>query len=136
MPTYIFIRCLHAGCAGLNIGLFLARGSMQIANVNWRRWRWLRVAPHINDTLLLGAALTLAGMSGQYPITNAWLTAKVVALIAYIVLGALALREDVPPRTRKICFVLALVTVTYIVGVAFTKSAAWGLPHVHQWNFL
>ena len=56
--------------------------------------RWIRVLPHINDTVLLSAAVGLVLMSGQYPFVDAWLTAKVLGLTAYIILGSLALRTE------------------------------------------
>jgi uncharacterized membrane protein SirB2 len=61
-------------------------------------------------------------MSGQYPFVYGWLTAKLFGLLAYIVLGAMALRRG---RTREIrirAFVLALLAYAYIVGVALTRN--------------
>lgn len=118
---------MHVGCAGISIGLFAARGAMQLGGVDWRRWRWLRIAPHLNDTVLLGAAITLALMSAQYPFVQGWLTAKVLALCAYVALGSVALARDVPPTRRRIAFATALLTVGYIVAVALTRSASLGL---------
>lgn len=114
-------------CAGISITLFVARGSMQLAGVDWRRWRWLRLAPHLNDTLLLGAAVALALASHQYPLAQPWLTAKVVALLAYIALGMVALRAGTAAVPRLLAFCLALATVAYIVAVAVTRSATLGL---------
>ena len=64
---YLSVRSVHIACAGISISLFAARGLMQVGGVDWRRWGWLRIAPHLNDTVLLGAAVALAVMSGQYP---------------------------------------------------------------------
>ena len=124
---YGSVRAVHVGCAGISIGLFVARGAMQWGGVAWRRWRWLRIAPHINDTVLLGAAITLAVMSGQYPFVQNWLTAKVLALCAYVALGRVALGSQAPPGRRRIAFVAAMLSVSYIVGVALTRSASVGL---------
>jgi uncharacterized membrane protein SirB2 len=125
--SYTTIRTLHIVCAGLSIGLFLARGSMQLSGIAWRRWRWLRIAPHINDTVLLVAAITLAVMSAQYPLAQPWLTAKVLALLLYIVLGSLALRPGLSKPACGLAFAAALASVGYIVGVALTRSATLGL---------
>lgn len=124
---YLYVRTVHIACAGISIGLFAARGSMQLRGVDWRRWRWLRIAPHLNDTLLLGAAITLAVMSGQYPFAQAWLTAKVLALCGYVILGRMALARDVSPHRRRVVFAAALLSVGYIVAVALTRSASLGL---------
>ena len=55
--NYLTIKTLHMWCAGLSIGLFTLRGSLQLAGVEWRRWRALRIAPHVVDSVLLGAAI-------------------------------------------------------------------------------
>jgi len=111
----------------LSIALFVVRGAMQWARPGWRPPRWLRILPHANDTLLLCAAITLAVLSSQYPLQQPWLTAKVLALLAYIGLGRVALRPKGGQLRRKLAFVADLLTVTYIVGVAISKSAVWGL---------
>ena len=124
---YASVRAIHIVCAGISIAFFIARGSMQLAGVDCRRWRWLRLAPHLNDTLLLGAAVALALASHQYPLARPWLTAKVVALLAYIALGMVALRAGTADVPRLLAFCLALATVAYIVAVAVTRSATLGL---------
>lgn len=73
---------------------------MQFGGIDWRRWQWLRIAPHLNDTLLLAAAIALAAMSAQYPFVQGWLTAKLLALLAYIALGRVALGKEGSPRRR------------------------------------
>ncbi len=124
---YSTLRAVHVGCAGISIGLFALRGAMQLRGVDWRRWRWLRVAPHLNDTLLLAAAITMAVMSAQYPLVQPWLTAKVLALCCYVGLGSIALRRAASPCKRLSAFAAALASVGYIVTVALTRSASMGL---------
>ena len=121
---YATVRTLHLGCAMLSITLFVARGSMQLAGVNWRQWRWLRILPHLNDTVLLGAAIALALASHQYPLVQPWLTAKVLALLVYIGVCGLALRAGASPVRQRVAFAAALATVAYIVAVAMTRSAS------------
>jgi len=53
---YGTVRSIHLACVTASITLFVLRGLLQIASVNWRRWRWLRIVPHLNDTVLLAAA--------------------------------------------------------------------------------
>ena len=121
------LRAIHIGCAGISISLFVFRSAMQWVGIDWRRWRWLRTVPHVNDTVLLGAAIALAVTTSQYPFAQSWLTAKVVALCAYVALGRVALRRGAPPRTRALAFAAAVASVAYIVGVAVTRSARLGL---------
>lgn len=123
---YHTLRLLHMTCAAISIGLFAARGGMQMAGIDWRKWRWLRIVPHLNDTVLLSAALALALLSHQYPLAQGWLTAKVVALVVYVYAGSRALRVGAGARQRRFWFVLALATVGYIVLVAVTRSPTGG----------
>ena len=101
--------------------------------MQWRPHRvrrvWVRALAQINDTLLLIAGITLAVMSRQYPIEVPWLTAKLIALVTYIILGSLALRWAKNRRTSALFGMLALICVGYIVLVAYSRSVTpWMLP--------
>jgi uncharacterized membrane protein SirB2 len=89
--------------------------------------RLARVAPHVIDSLLLGSAITLAVLSGQYPFVQTWLTAKFLALLAYILLGMMALKRGRTKAIRGRFFILALLSYVYIVSVALTRSPLPGL---------
>lgn len=84
--------------------------------------RWVKLVPHIIDTVLLASALTLAFMSGQYPFQQNWLTAKLLALVLYIVLGTVALKRGKTPAIRFFAFLAALMTFVYIISVALTRQ--------------
>lgn len=85
--------------------------------------RWVKVVPHIVDTLLLTSALIMVSWSGQYPFVQSWLTAKVIALIVYIALGTIALKRGKTKVMRSGALLAAIVTFAYIVSVALTKQA-------------
>ena len=89
--------------------------------------RWVRVAPHVVDTVLLASAIALAVMVGQYPLVDDWLTAKVLGLVVYIVLGMIALKRGRTRAARITAFCSALLVFAYIVAVAVTKSV---VPYV------
>jgi uncharacterized membrane protein SirB2 len=97
-------------------GLLLARGSPLMNR------RWIRVLPHLNDTVLLAAALSLILMSGQYPFVDGWLTAKVLGLTVYIILGSLALRAGSTPKIRIAAWLAALVVFCWILSVALSRQ--------------
>ncbi len=120
--NYDTIRLIHITSVVISITLFTIRGLLQIQGVAWRRWHLLRSAPHLNDTILLTAAIALAVQSGQYPLQMNWLTAKVVALLLYIGIGSVALKPQTSQSTRIWAFAASLACVGYIVLVALTRS--------------
>lgn len=125
--SYLAVKHLHVACvilSGLGFGL---RGIWMMIGSPMLQARWARVVPHIVDTVLLGSAIALVVMSGQYPFVNGWLTAKVLGLLAYILCGTMALKRARTKEARMVFFVLAVLSFTYIVGVALTKNP---LPYV------
>lgn len=121
--AYLAVRALHIGCAALSIAGFAARGALMLAGSPLLQRRFVRVAPHVVDTLLLTSALWLAWFLDHVTFVHAWMTAKVLALLAYIVLGAIALRHGKTKGVRAAAFVAALVVAAYIVAVALTRDA-------------
>jgi uncharacterized membrane protein SirB2 len=119
--NYFAIKHLHVTCAALSGSLFLLRGFWMLQRPALLQQRWVKTAPHLIDTLLLASALTMVFLSGQYPFVQPWLTAKVLALIAYIVLGSIALKRGKSREIRTGAFIAALLVFAYIVGVALTR---------------
>jgi uncharacterized membrane protein SirB2 len=122
---YIVIKYVHVISVVLSVSGFFLRGLLMMGDSPLLGARWIRILPHINDTVLLVAALTLAAMSGQYPFVADWVTAKVFGIIAYIILGALALREASTRSMRIACWLASLAVFGWIVSVALTRQP-WG----------
>lgn len=118
---YLAIKHLHMSCAALSGGFFFVRGIWMLRGSALLQRRWVRIVPHIVDTLLLASALTLALWSHQYPFAQSWLTAKLLALVIYIVLGTIALKRGKTRNIRLFAFIGALATFGYIVMVAMTR---------------
>lgn len=125
--TYLFLKHLHVTCVVLSGLGFAWRGALM-----WRQspalqhWTARRL-PHVIDSLLLGAALALAVLSGQYPGAQPWLSAKLLGLLLYIGLGVVALRRGRTLVQRRTALLLAGVAYGYIVSVALTRDprGAW-----------
>jgi uncharacterized membrane protein SirB2 len=115
---YLALRGVHIGCAVLTITLFVLRGGLMLADSPWQRNAVLRYLPHAVDTVLLTTALMLITVIHQYPFSTGWLTAKVVLLVAYVVLGSIALKRGGTKRIRVAAFVAALASVGFLVTVA------------------
>lgn len=125
--TYLVLLHVHVACVVITGAGFVARGLLMLRDSPLLARRWVRVLPHVVDTLLLSSALGLAVWSHRYPLVDAWLTAKLLALVAYVVLGALALRRARTRGARARSFAAALAVYAYIVGVAISKSPWLGL---------
>ena len=120
---YATVKALHVGCVIVTFALFFLRGIWMMTSSPQLQRRWVRIVPHVNDTVLLIAAITLAVMLRQYPLTDAWLTAKVGGLLVYIALGTVAMRAGRPRRVRIAMWFAAQGVFFYIVSVALTHSA-------------
>ncbi len=84
--------------------------------------RWVKVAPHVIDTLLLGSAISMAVISAQYPFALDWLTAKLAGLLVYILCGTMALKRGRTKGQRAVYFAVAMLAFAYIVSVALTRN--------------
>ena len=122
MSTYLIAKYMHVSCVVLSLAGFTARGMLMLAESPLLEARSVRVLPHVVDTLLLVSAIWLAALVGQYPFVHGWLTAKVLGLLAYIVLGALALRRGRTLRRRAAAFAAAVACAAYVVAVALTRD--------------
>jgi uncharacterized membrane protein SirB2 len=119
---YLSLKHFHMTCAGLSGALFLLRGTWMLRASPMLQQQWVRIAPHIIDTLLLASAIGLAAWSHMVPGQQPWLTAKLVALVGYIVLGTVALKRGRTRGVRVAAFIGAIGLFAYIVAVAVTKN--------------
>jgi len=119
---YTAIKFVHVGCVAVSYVLFFIRGVWMMRESTALRQRWVKIAPHLVDTLLLASAVALAVMSRQYPLANGWLTAKVLGLVIYIGLGTFALKRGKTRRTRVAAWLAAQGVFFYIVAVAVTRQ--------------
>ena len=125
----LLVKNIHITCVASSYALFFLRGVWLIQGSPRLRQRWVKIAPHVMDTLLLVSAITLAIGMRQYPGVDAWLTAKVGGLLFYIGFGMMAFRFGKTLRTRISAWVAAQLVFFYIVSVALTHNP---LPYFTQ----
>lgn len=119
---YLALRNLHITCVIVSgLGFFL-RGLAALLDSPLIDRRWVKTVPHVVDTVLLSSAIGMAVISSQYPFAQAWLTAKLMALLVYILCGVVALRKGQSKATRGVFFVGALIIYSYIVSVALRHN--------------
>jgi len=120
--SYALLKYVHVTCVVATLGLFLLRGAWMIGGTLADRGRWVRIVPHVIDTVLLASAIAMAFILRQYPGTAGWLTAKLLGLIVYVFFGTIALKRGRTLRVRSAAFTGALATFGYIVAVALTRK--------------
>jgi len=119
---YFALKQIHVACVVLSWAGFFVRGVWMIRESPLLARRWVKVAPHVVDTVLLASAVALAAMLAQYPFVHAWLTAKVTGLVLYIALGTVALKRGRTRHARIAAWVAAQLVLGYVVAVAMTKN--------------
>lgn len=119
---YTALKHLHILFAVISVTGFVFRGVLALMGSPLLQRPLLRRLPHINDTLLFAAGVALAVLTHQVPFVNVWITAKLAAVLVYIVLGFVALRNGLPAGLRLASGIGALVVAAYIVSVALTKN--------------
>lgn len=120
--SYLALKHLHVTAVVLSGLGFCLRGYWMLQQSPRLQARWVKVAPHVVDTVLLSSAIAMAVLSGQYPFVNDWLTAKFFGLIAYILCGTMALKRGRTLPVRAGFLALALLSFAYIVSVALTRN--------------
>jgi uncharacterized membrane protein SirB2 len=118
----MLLKQIHVTCVVLTFALFSLRAGWMLWRPEMLRRSWVRILPHLIDTLLLLSALALAYRIGQYPFVHGWLTAKVVGLLCYIGFGTVALKRGKTVGIRGLALVGAYLSFFYIVAVALTHQ--------------
>jgi uncharacterized membrane protein SirB2 len=139
MAFYSLLKQLHLTTIVITLALFILRGAWMMTASPLLQARWVRIVPHVNDTVLLSSGIWLAVLLQQYPLVHGWLTAKFFALIGYILLGTIALKDSDPlwakahvesyalkrgkTRGQRIAaWIAALLVFGYMAAVAVTHD--------------
>ncbi|MCV6589719.1 MAG: SirB2 family protein [Marinobacterium sp.] len=119
---YLALKHIHLTAITLSFALFALRAFWMLQDSARLQQRWVKIVPHIIDTVLLVSALSLAVLLQQYPFVDSWLTAKVLALLAYIGFGTVALKRGRSLNIRVIALAGAILSAAYIVSVALSRT--------------
>ncbi len=119
---YLIAKHSHLTLVLLSVSFLIIRVIAASVNAQWLQQKWAKIAPHIIDTLLLISVIVLMALLQQYPIVNGWLTAKLIALIAYIIFAARAMKANKNAATRFTFLFIALCCIAYMATVAITKN--------------
>ena len=116
------VKTIHIAFVTLSFAGFFVRGIWMLKDSKLLQQRWVKISPQIVDTVLLVSAIVLAVQLRVSPLEQAWLMAKIIALLLYIAAGLVALRFGRSRRIRLNAWLFGLVIYLYIVSVALSKS--------------
>lgn len=120
--SYAALKMIHIASVAISYLLFSLRSVWMMRGSAALQQRWVKITPHVVDTVLLTSAIALAIMIQQDPIANSWLSAKVAGLLLYIGLGMVALRFGKTRKARISAWIAAQIVFLYIVLVALSKN--------------
>ena len=113
---------LHVSLVGLSLSLFFWGGIAMWQGKAIQSYIWQRRIPDSIDSILFISGVGLAYVLGFSPWHDSWLLVKLIALVAYIALGFMALRKGSSTMwLKRTCFILALFTATYMIAIAHSK---------------
>lgn len=119
---YFWIKTVHVSTVTFTGTFFALRFYWMIARPALLQQTWVKRLPVVVDTTLLASGITMAIMSHQYPGVAPWLTAKLTALLVYIITGSIALKRGPTKRVRIFIGIFSLITLFYIISVALTRN--------------
>lgn len=119
---YMMAKHLHLTAVALSILFFVFRFIWSQFDASALSKKWVKILPHIIDTILLASAIWLCFILSQFPLVNAWLTFKVIGVILYIVFGLFALKKAKTALARWSFFVAAIAVLMATAMVAVTKQ--------------
>ncbi|MGX9417194.1 SirB2 family protein [Vibrio sp. RC27] len=107
---YLVVKNFHMVSVTISVLLLCFRFALMLFDSPLLQRKWLKVVPHIIDTLLLASGLYLIHLTRFIPFTAAapWLTEKLVCVVVYIILGAFALKYGQNKTVRTFAFIGAL----------------------------
>jgi uncharacterized membrane protein SirB2 len=119
---YLILKYAHVIAAMATISGFLLRGYWMLVESEKLQHPLVRITPHVVDTVFLLAGVGMIWLLHLNPLTQPWLLAKFTGLLAYILLGSIAIKRGTTRQIRAISLVGAVAVFAYIAGVALTRS--------------
>ena len=108
--------------AVFSVGLFTFRFILLLLESKKLNNKWLKISPHIIDTLLLTVGIILAVKLHINPLEQLWLAEKLLAIAAYIFTGYYTLKLARNRTMQIIGYLGAMGWVMLVVRLAMTRE--------------
>ena len=118
----LILKNIHMSLAAISVALFCLRFALLMTNANLLKNRWLKVVPHIIDTVLLLIGLVMMVKLALYPGQVDWMSEKLIAVVAYIFTGYYTLKLARNNMMRIFGFLGALGWIILVARIAMTKQ--------------
>ncbi|WP_341503419.1 SirB2 family protein [Gallaecimonas sp. GXIMD4217] len=119
---YLPLKGLHSLAIAASALLLVYRFILDWRGRDWRQSKWLTLVPRANDALLLVSAFGLCFVINQFPFMSPWVTEKLLGLLAYVVLGVVALQNSRSLLMRSFAVAGALGWIVYNAKLAISKT--------------
>ncbi len=106
----------------ISVALFTLRFALLMTKSDKRDARWLKIAPHVIDTILFVLGIYMMVKLSLYPGSVSWMTEKLLAVVAYIYTGYYTLKVARNNTMRVIGYLGSMGWVILIARIAMTKE--------------
>ncbi len=113
---------LHITLAVISISFFTLRFFWTLVDSSKLQAKWVKITPHIVDTLLLTLGIVMAVQYYINPLEQLWLGEKLLAVVAYIFTGYYTLKLARNKPMQIIGYLGAMGWVMLIVRLAMTRE--------------
>lgn len=115
------IKSIHILLALVSFFGFISRVVLSEINAEILQRKWLKISPHVIDTLLLLSGIVLVFQGNWLDGNYGWLVAKLIALLGYISLGVVVMHRY--GTVRCLALTGSVGCYVYILLVAINKTS-------------
>jgi len=119
----MIFKHLHMTVAVISVILFTLRFIWTLSSSQQLNKKWVKITPHIVDTLLLALGITMMVKLALNPMEQLWLGEKILAVFAYIFTGYYTLKVARNKPMQILGYVGAIGWIMLIVRLAITKQS-------------
>ena len=108
--------------AAISVAMFTFRFALLLTNPDKLKQKWLKITPHIIDTILLTLGIIMMVQYALYPGTYDWMAEKLLAVVAYIFTGFYTLKFARNRTMQIVGYLGAMGWVILVARLATTKQ--------------
>ena len=127
MSSYLILKHIHITAVVLSGLFFLLRGGWLLQHSPQLKAKWVKISPHVIDTILLFSAIAMLVVSGQFP---AWVHVKMTLLLVYIGLGLMAFKKAKTTK-QQVVFLVSALLVYMLCDMFLARTVLAQYQHAH-----